>query len=72
MSYCIVCIGYEYPVQDGTTRLIGNSPYSGRMEIMYHGIWMSVCGKLFNNNAPDVVCRQMGYTHAETYCTNSW
>ena len=66
------CVGDQYPEQDGETRLVGNNSYSGRVEIMYHGIWMSVCGKLFDQKAADVVCRHIGYTHVETYCTNSW
>ena len=70
---CLWFTGKEYPIQDGDIRLVdGHVPYSGRLEIIYHGLWMSVCGKLFNKKAADVACMQIGYTHAEDYCTDSW
>ena len=68
------CVGNSYPIRDGSIRLVGDSrhPYTGRLEIMYHGLWMSVCGKLFQQETANVVCRQLGYTHVESYCTDAW
>ena len=59
----------EYPVSDGTIRL---DQVTNRLEISYHGLWMSVCGQLFDLATADVACRELGYTYTEDYCTKSW
>lgn len=68
-------LGLEYPLSDGKLRIVQNSSSnlnSGRLEIAYHGIWMPVCGKFFTKEAADVSCRQIGYSYAQSYCTNAW
>ncbi len=56
----------HYPIRlmDGTT------PYEGRVEILYKGVWGTVCrGSVFANwGYPEshVVCRQMGFGPALT------
>ena len=66
-------LGREYPVQDGTIRLAGSqTSLSGRLEIAFHGLWMSVCGRFFNKEAANVACKQLGYSYAESYCTDAW
>jgi deleted-in-malignant-brain-tumors protein 1 len=66
----------EYPVKEGALRLVStnSNPLSGRLEISYHGLWMTICGeyfsdKSFSRNAADVACRQLGYPGAASYCT---
>ena len=48
------------------------TPYSGRLEISFHGLWMSMCGKFFDEGAANTACRQLGYTNVESFCTNAW
>ena len=45
-------------------RLVGSSN-SGHVQLLYNGIWTSVCSSnLWDLNAARVVCRQLGFTHA--------
>ena len=64
------------PTANGTLRLADNStsPHSisGRLEVSYNGIWMSVCGLLLSEYAADTACKQLGYANASAYCTNAW
>lgn len=41
-------------------RLVGGDTNSGRVEVLYHGQWGTVCDDHFNNNAAKVVCRMLG------------
>ena len=34
---------------------------AGRIEIRSNGVWGTVCGKGWNKNASDVICKQLGY-----------
>lgn len=44
---------------------------SGVLEIYLNKAWGNVCGSAFNQLAADSACRQMGYTNAARYDTNS-
>ena len=33
----------------------------GRLELYANGVWGTVCGNGFGNNAADVACRQMNF-----------
>lgn len=43
-------------------RLAGGDSTSGRVEILYHGVWGTVCNDFFdaNDNAAKVICRMLG------------
>ena len=66
--------GKDQPVQDGKVRLVSmeGKAWSGHLEISYHGLWMTICGKFFSRIAADVACRELGYLSAESYCTHLW
>ena len=64
-------------VTDGELRLYGNNSVVnetdglGRLEISYHGVWMTVCGTYFSQEAAQVACRQLGYSMVVDICRNS-
>ena len=68
--------GTEKPYPDGQLRIVpmkqNEEMISGRLDISFHGLWMSVCGKFFSEAAANVACRQMNYTTAVSYCTINW
>ena len=43
----------------------GQSDMSGRVEVQYQGWWGTVCDHGWDQNAANVVCRQLGYRRAE-------
>ncbi len=47
-----------------TVRLVGNSSINGRVEILYNGIWGTVCNKNWDLQDANVVCREVGYAGA--------
>uniref|UniRef100_A0A672MA30 Si:ch211-161n3.3 n=1 Tax=Sinocyclocheilus grahami TaxID=75366 RepID=A0A672MA30_SINGR len=42
-----------------SVRLVGGSRCSGRLEILYHQTWMSVCAAAFDQQDAEVVCREL-------------
>ena len=69
--------GNSLDVSDGELRLHGSQSFInetvalGRLEISYHGVWMTVCGTYFSDEAAQVACRQLGYTTVVDVCRNS-
>ncbi|XP_022810214.1 deleted in malignant brain tumors 1 protein-like, partial [Stylophora pistillata] len=48
-----------------------NSPSSGRVEVLYNGTWGGICGRLWDQQDADVVCRQLGYDGALSATTGT-
>ena len=51
-------------------RLIGSSVLQGRIEILYYGIWGTICDTNFDLDSANVACRRLGFPAAARVITN--
>ena len=42
-------------------RLVGETPFKGRLEVFYGGEWGTVCDDNFTPYGCELVCRQLGF-----------
>ena len=47
------------------------APGRGRLEVKHRGTWGAVCGRGFDQNDANVVCRQLGYGSAQDFYVRS-
>ncbi|XP_030058770.1 lysyl oxidase homolog 4 isoform X2 [Microcaecilia unicolor] len=50
-------------------RLVGSgrNPNEGRLEVLYNGLWGTVCDDDFNINVANVICKELGFETAMTW-----
>ena len=61
----ILCLGNDHINDTIQVRLLsGPNAHEGGVEILYAGVWGTICKDLFNLIAANVVCRQLGYPGA--------
>ena len=63
-----------YYVLTGNTaiRLVGGSSYNeGRVEILYNGVWGTICSDGWNINNAIVTCRSMGFSGVNAFYVTS-
>ena len=36
--------------------------FEGRVDVLHNGQWGSICGKGFQKNDADVICKMLGFT----------
>ena len=61
-------------VKDVQVRLVGDSGLNstGRLEVLYKGVWGTVCKYNFDKNDADVICRQLGFPYAISWDARSY
>ena len=57
---------------DSAIRLEGGSTYfQGRVEVLYNGVWGTICSDRWNNDNAGVVCRTLGFSGVRKYFSSS-
>ena len=50
----------------------GTTPYEGRVEICYDGVWGSVCDSSWNDQDAAIVCLQLGFQGTSMFTHNNY
>ena len=72
--YVAITVLKAYFVLVGNTavRLVDGSSYNeGRVEILYNGVWGTICSDGWNLNNAIVTCRSMGFSAVNTFYVTS-
>ena len=68
-SYILYIVDTE--VASLQLRLVdGSSELEGRLEILYYGLWGTICDDFFGITDANVACRRLGFIAARSYSTS--